>query len=74
MQHHASVEAFWIVFVAKSETKGLKEEMDRMLKLKGNTCCQIVNKQKKITMLETESSTLSKVLHSYLFLVSILFY
>ncbi|KAJ8635785.1 hypothetical protein MRB53_010052 [Persea americana] len=47
---------------AKSETKGLKEEMDRMLKLKGNTCCQIVNKQKKITMLETESSTLSKTL------------
>lgn len=62
MQHHASVEAFWIVFVAKSETKGLKEEMDRMLKLKGNTCCRIVHKQKKIAMLETESSTLSKVL------------
>lgn len=50
------------VFVANSETKCLKEAMDEMLKLKGHTCCQIVHKQKKITMLETESSTLSKVL------------
>lgn len=47
---------------AKSETKGLKEDSDLMIKAKGHVCSQILERQKKIALLENESSTLSQTL------------
>ncbi|OVA09293.1 hypothetical protein BVC80_8357g8 [Macleaya cordata] len=48
--------------LAKSETRTLKEEIERMVKAKGQICSQILDKQKKIASLEADSSTLSQTL------------
>ncbi|KAF3440956.1 hypothetical protein FNV43_RR19242 [Rhamnella rubrinervis] len=51
---------------AKSETAKLKEEIERMMKGKGQICSEILEKQRKITSLETDSSTLAQVAsHTY---------
>ncbi|XP_058115314.1 MAR-binding filament-like protein 1 isoform X7 [Magnolia sinica] len=50
------------ILSAQSETKRLKQETDEMVKTKGEICCRILEKQKKIASLETESSTLSQTL------------
>ncbi|XP_071729309.1 uncharacterized protein [Rutidosis leptorrhynchoides] len=48
--------------LAKSETKQLKEDSDRMMKEKGNICSQILELQRKIALLENDTSTLSQTL------------
>ncbi|XP_038717953.1 uncharacterized protein LOC120011022 isoform X3 [Tripterygium wilfordii] len=47
---------------AKSETKQLREDGDRMIKVKGQVCSQILDKQRKMACLEFDSSTLSQTL------------
>ncbi|MCL7038299.1 hypothetical protein MKW94_018630 [Papaver nudicaule] len=47
---------------AKSETKRLKEDTERMLQAKGKICSQILERQKKIASLESDSSTLFQTL------------
>lgn len=39
----------------------LKEEIERMMKAKGLICSEILEKQRKITSLEADSSTLAQV-------------
>ena len=46
-----------------AETKHLKEETDEIVIAKGQLCCQILEKQKKISSLEIESATLSQVVN-----------
>ncbi|KAL5974344.1 hypothetical protein ACLOJK_031008 [Asimina triloba] len=45
----------------QSETKRLRQEADEMVTSKGQICCLILEKQKKIAILEAESSSLSQV-------------
>ncbi|KVH98229.1 hypothetical protein Ccrd_023517, partial [Cynara cardunculus var. scolymus] len=47
---------------AKSETKQLKEYSDLMMKAKGEICSKILERQRKIALLENDSSTLSQTL------------
>ncbi|XP_044511359.1 uncharacterized protein LOC123229542 isoform X2 [Mangifera indica] len=47
---------------AKSDTKQLKEETEKMNKEKGQICAQILAKQRKIASLESDSSTLNQTL------------
>ncbi|KAI3945427.1 hypothetical protein MKW92_021984 [Papaver armeniacum] len=47
---------------AKCETKRLKEDTERMLQAKGQICSQILERQKKIASLESDSSTLYQTL------------
>lgn len=44
-----------------SEAKRVKEETDGILKTKGELCCEILKKQKKISALQVESNTLTQV-------------
>ncbi|KAK9269930.1 hypothetical protein L1049_025503 [Liquidambar formosana] len=46
----------------KSETKQLKEDTEKMVKAKGQTCSQILERQRKIASLESDSSTLTQSL------------
>uniref|UniRef100_A0A2C9U2A2 Uncharacterized protein n=1 Tax=Manihot esculenta TaxID=3983 RepID=A0A2C9U2A2_MANES len=46
---------------AKSETKKLKEEIEKMIQAKGQICLQIMEKQRKIASMESDSSTLYQV-------------
>ncbi|KAJ0007973.1 hypothetical protein Pint_30566 [Pistacia integerrima] len=46
---------------AKSDTKLLREEAEKMNKEKGQICAQILAKQRKIASLESDSSTLNQV-------------
>ncbi|XP_027092072.1 uncharacterized protein [Coffea arabica] len=46
----------------KNETKRVIEEKDRIMKEKGLICSQILEKQRKITSLELDSSTLNQTL------------
>ncbi|KAJ0025350.1 hypothetical protein Pint_06847 [Pistacia integerrima] len=46
---------------AKSDTKLLREEAEKMNKEKGQICAQISAKQRKIGSLESDSSTLNQV-------------
>ncbi|KAG8378559.1 hypothetical protein BUALT_Bualt08G0149500 [Buddleja alternifolia] len=48
--------------LVKNETRQVKEETDKMTKTKAQICSQILGKQRKITSLETDSSTLSQTL------------
>ncbi|XP_042492228.1 golgin subfamily A member 4 [Macadamia integrifolia] len=48
--------------LVKSETIRVKEEIERMKKAKGQTCSQILEKQKKIASLQTDTSTTSQAL------------
>ncbi|XP_010252395.1 PREDICTED: uncharacterized protein LOC104593970 isoform X1 [Nelumbo nucifera] len=48
--------------LVKSDTKRLKEETERMMKAKDQTCSKIFDKQKKIASLHNDSSTLSQTL------------
>ncbi|OMP09118.1 hypothetical protein COLO4_05796 [Corchorus olitorius] len=45
---------------AKSETKQLGEDTEKMLRIKGQICSQIIAKQRKIASLESDSSTLTQ--------------
>ncbi|XP_030935497.1 uncharacterized protein LOC115960677 isoform X1 [Quercus lobata] len=47
---------------AKSETKQLKEDTEQMMKAKGQICSQILERQRKIVSLESDSSTLAQTL------------
>ncbi|OMO61418.1 hypothetical protein CCACVL1_23543 [Corchorus capsularis] len=47
---------------AKSETKQLGEDTEKMLRVKGQICSQIIAKQRKIASLESDSSTLTQTL------------
>ncbi|KAM4068343.1 hypothetical protein ACJW30_12G003500 [Castanea mollissima] len=47
---------------AKSETKQLKEDTEQMMKAKGEICSQILERQRKIVSLESDSSTLAQTL------------
>ncbi|MFS7951629.1 hypothetical protein Hanom_Chr07g00597351 [Helianthus anomalus] len=47
---------------AKSEIKRLKEDSDVMKNAKGDICSKIVERQRKIALLENDSSTLSQTL------------
>ncbi|KAK4570659.1 hypothetical protein RGQ29_029494 [Quercus rubra] len=47
---------------AKSETKQLKEDTEKMMKAKGQICSQILERQRKIVSLESDSSTLAQTL------------
>lgn len=49
-------------FAVKSETKKFKEDAEKMTVEKGQICAQILEKQRKIASLESDSSTLSQVL------------
>ncbi|KAJ0007305.1 hypothetical protein Pint_30577 [Pistacia integerrima] len=49
------------IFAAKSDTKFLREEAEKMNKGKGQICAQILAKQRKIASLESDSSTLNQV-------------
>ncbi|KAK4608725.1 hypothetical protein RGQ29_002211 [Quercus rubra] len=46
---------------AKSETKQLKEDTKQMMKAKGQICLQILERERKIVSLESDSSTLAQV-------------
>ncbi|KAL6547921.1 hypothetical protein OROHE_009626 [Orobanche hederae] len=48
--------------LVKNEMGKVKEEKDQMLKAKGQICLQILDKQKKISSLESDSSTLTQTL------------
>ncbi|KAK9069946.1 hypothetical protein SSX86_010344 [Deinandra increscens subsp. villosa] len=48
--------------LAKSEIKRLKEDSDLMKNAKGDICSKIVERQRKIALLENDSSTLSQTL------------
>ncbi|KAH7660223.1 ArsR-like helix-turn-helix domain-containing protein, partial [Dioscorea alata] len=48
--------------LVKLETKQLSEEAEELVRAKEQLCCLIVERQKKIWSLETESSTLSQTL------------
>lgn len=47
---------------AKSETKRLKEDTEQMMKAKGEICSQILEKQRKIASLDSDSYTLAQTL------------
>ncbi|KAM3681525.1 hypothetical protein ACJW31_12G003400 [Castanea mollissima] len=47
---------------AKSETKQLKKDTEQMMKAKGEICSQILERQRKIVSLESDSSTLAQTL------------
>lgn len=47
---------------AQSEAKRLKHDADQMVKEKGQICLRILEKQKKIASLESDSSTLTQTL------------
>lgn len=47
---------------AKSETKQLKEDTEQMMKAKGQICSQILERQRKIVCLESDSSTFAQTL------------
>nr|POE45232.1 hypothetical protein CFP56_25363 [Quercus suber] len=47
---------------AKSETKQLKVDTEQMMKAKGQICSQILERQRKIVSLESDSSTLAQTL------------
>lgn len=47
---------------AKFETKRLKEDVEQMVKAKGEICSQILDRQKKISSLESDSSTITQTL------------
>ncbi|XP_031248846.1 uncharacterized protein LOC116106628 [Pistacia vera] len=47
---------------AKSDTKLLREEAEKMNKEKGQICAQILAKQRKIASLESDSSTLNQTM------------
>ena len=53
--------SYSITFTAKSETKQLREDAEKMTKEKGQICSQILEKQRKIASLESDSSTLTQV-------------
>ncbi|KAI7738637.1 hypothetical protein M8C21_013877 [Ambrosia artemisiifolia] len=48
--------------LARSETKRLKEDSDVMKNAKGDICSKIIERQRKIALLENDSSTLSQTL------------
>ncbi|KAL6578885.1 hypothetical protein OROMI_009101 [Orobanche minor] len=48
--------------LVKNEMGKVKEEKDQMIKAKGQICLQILDKQKKISSLESDSSTLTQTL------------
>ncbi|KAA8528055.1 hypothetical protein F0562_035076 [Nyssa sinensis] len=48
--------------LAKSDTRRFKEDTDQMVKAKGRICSQILEKQRKIASLESDSSTLTQTL------------
>ncbi|GMP79015.1 hypothetical protein CsSME_00034726 [Camellia sinensis var. sinensis] len=48
--------------LAHSDIKQLKEETDQMVKAEGQICAQILEKQRKIASMESDSSTLSQTL------------
>ncbi|KAL6566062.1 hypothetical protein OROGR_001677 [Orobanche gracilis] len=48
--------------LVKNEMGKVREEKDQMIKAKGQICLQILDKQKKITSLESDSSTLTQTL------------
>ncbi|GAV72020.1 LOW QUALITY PROTEIN: hypothetical protein CFOL_v3_15509 [Cephalotus follicularis] len=50
------------VHSANSQTKQLKEDIEQMMKAKGQTCAQILEKQRRISALESDSSTLTQTL------------
>ncbi|GLU09372.1 hypothetical protein SLE2022_262380 [Rubroshorea leprosula] len=47
---------------AKSETKQLKDDAEQMMVSKGQICSKILEKQKKIASMESDSSTLTQTL------------
>ncbi|GAV76211.1 LOW QUALITY PROTEIN: hypothetical protein CFOL_v3_19686, partial [Cephalotus follicularis] len=47
---------------ASSQTKQLKEDIEQMMNAKGQTCAQIFEKQRRISSLESDSSTLTQTL------------
>ncbi|KAL3641513.1 hypothetical protein CASFOL_016481 [Castilleja foliolosa] len=48
--------------LVKNEMRKVKEETDQINKAKGEICLQLLDKQRKITYLESDSSTLSQTL------------
>ncbi|XP_059637452.1 uncharacterized protein LOC132279478 isoform X5 [Cornus florida] len=48
--------------LAKSDIRRLKEDTDQMVKAKGLICSQILEKQRKIASMESDSSTLTQTL------------
>lgn len=52
---------------AKSEKLRVKEDTDLMMKAKGQICSQILEKQRKMAALESDSCTLSQVTFKVLF-------
>jgi hypothetical protein len=51
----------FFIFAAKSETKRLKEDTEQMMKAKGEICSEILEKQRKIASLDSDSYTLAQV-------------
>lgn len=62
-------------FAVRSETKQLNEEAEEMLKKKAVVGLEIAEKQRKITSLQTECSTLKQVFiyHAFRFYLSMIY-
>ena len=52
---------------AKSEINKVKEDIERMFKEKGEICSQILEKQRKVASLESDSSTLAQVASKFVY-------
>ncbi|KAJ6360525.1 hypothetical protein OIU77_004522 [Salix suchowensis] len=50
---------------AKSEIKRLKEDTEQMMKARGEICSQILEKQRKSAVLDSDSHTLAQVFQEY---------
>lgn len=57
-----------IVVAAKSQTYQLKEKTKHTVKEKGQICSQILEKQKRIATLESDSYALTQVMFIFYFL------
>lgn len=60
---YACFSVWWLYEnAAKSEIKRLNDDSDLMKNAKGDICSKILERQRKIALLENDSSTLSQVL------------
>ncbi|KAH7519754.1 hypothetical protein FEM48_Zijuj08G0070700 [Ziziphus jujuba var. spinosa] len=54
--------AIWATDTVRSETKQLKDDVERITMAKGQVCSQILEKQRKLASLESDASTLAQTL------------
>ena len=66
-RHHHLRSTLLNDFAAKSQVVQLKKDNEEMVKAKGEICSRILENQRKIASLESDSSTLSQVAIPYYF-------